>query len=167
MSSVYSRNFLGGLPLPPKNLQSAARLCGVHLVCIFQCTVALRDCRLTSRHWDTADHSARRLRHHLQTVNKQKQHSARCHWASVATISMLKMWSDLFKKVARTRLPSVGFRSWSRFLAVSLHVTWVINQAVGCRYFPPGPQLPEQPLRGLLPVSLLGEETHDGCEQFA
>jgi len=29
-----------------------------------------------------------------------------------------------------TRLPSVGFRSWSRFLAVSLHMTWVINQ--GC-----------------------------------
>ena len=37
--------------------------------------------------------------------------------------------------VAHTRLPSVGFRSWSRFLAVSLHVTWVINPAVGCHYF--------------------------------
>ena len=34
-------------------------------------------------------------------------------------------------------------------------------------YFPPGPQLPSQPLRGLLPVSLLGEQRHDGCEQFA
>jgi len=31
----------------------------------------------------------------------------------------------------------------------------------------PGPQLPLQPLRGLLPVSLLGEQRHDGCEQFA
>jgi len=30
-------------------------------------------------------------------------------------------------KVAHTRLPSAGFRSWSRFLAVSLQVTWVIN----------------------------------------
>ena len=28
---------------------------------------------------------------------------------------------------------------------------------VGCHYFPPGPQLPSQPLTGLLPVSLLGE----------
>ena len=28
-------------------------------------------------------------------------------------------------------------------------------------------QLPSQPLRGLLPVSLLGEQRHDGCEQFA
>ena len=28
------------------------------------------------------------------------------------------------------------------------------------------PQLPSQPLRGLL-ISLLGEERHDGCEQFA
>jgi len=33
-------------------------------------------------------------------------------------------------KVAYTRLPSVGFRSWFRFLAVSLQVTWVINPAV-------------------------------------
>ena len=31
----------------------------------------------------------------------------------------------------------------------------------------PGLQLPWQPLRGLLPVSLLGEQKHDGCEQFA
>jgi len=33
----------------------------------------------------------------------------------------------------------------------------------GCHYFPPGPQLPSQSLRWLLPISLLG----DGCEQFA
>ena len=36
------------------------------------------------------------------------------------------------------------------FLAVSLQVTWVMNAAVGCHYFPPGLQLPSQPLRGLL-----------------
>ena len=41
------------------------------------------------------------------------------------------------------------------------------NPVVGCHYFPPGPQLPSQPLRGLLPVSLLGEQRHDWCEQFA
>ena len=29
------------------------------------------------------------------------------------------------------------------------------------------PQLPSQPLRGLLPIFLLGEQRHDGCEQFA
>ena len=40
------------------------------------------------------------------------------------------------KKVAHTRLPSVGFRSWFRFLAVSLQATWVINPEVGCHYFP-------------------------------
>jgi len=67
------------------------------------------------------------------------------------------------KKVAHTRLPTVGFRSWSRFLAVSLQATWVTNPAVGW----PGLQLPSQPWRGLLPVSLLGEQRHDGCEQFA
>ena len=73
----------------------------------------------------------------------------------------------LIKKVAHTRLPSEGSRSWSRFLAVSLQVTWVINPAVGCHYFPPGLQLPSQPLRGLLPISLLGKQSHDVCEQFA
>jgi len=71
------------------------------------------------------------------------------------------------KKLVHTRLPSVGFRSWSRFLAVSLQVTWVINPTVGCHYFPPGPQLRSQPLRGRLPILLLGEQRHDGCEQFA
>jgi len=34
-------------------------------------------------------------------------------------------------------------------------------------YFPPGLQLPPQPLRGLLPILLLGEQRHNGCEQFA
>ena len=70
-------------------------------------------------------------------------------------------------KVAHTRLPSVGFRSWSRFLAVNLQVTWVIIPAVGCHYFLPGLRLPSQPLRGLLPILLLGEQRHNGCEQFA
>ena len=32
---------------------------------------------------------------------------------------------------------------------------------------PPGLQLPSQPSRGLLPISLLGEQRHKGCEQFA
>ena len=67
-------------------------------------------------------------------------------------------------KVAHTRLPSVGFRSWSRILAVSLQVTWVINLAVGCHYFPPGQQLLPQPLIGLLPTLLFGEQRHNGCE---
>jgi len=70
-------------------------------------------------------------------------------------------------KVAHIRLPSVGFWSRSRFLAVSLQVMRVINPAVGCHYFLPSLQLPSQPLRGLLPISLLGEQRHDGCEQFA
>ena len=70
-------------------------------------------------------------------------------------------------KVAHTRLPSVRFRSWSRFMAVSLQVTWVINPAVGCQYFQWGPQLPPQPLGVLLSVFLLGEQRHIGCEQFA
>ena len=55
----------------------------------------------------------------------------------------------------RARLQSVGFWSW--FLAVSLQVTWVTNPAVSCHYFPPGLQLPSQPLRGPVPILLLGE----------
>ena len=39
--------------------------------------------------------------------------------------------------------------------------------SIGCHYFPPGLQLPPQPLRGPLPVLLLGEQRHNGCEQFA
>ena len=86
---------------------------------------------------------------------------------SYRNISRWCRWWYKKVKVAHTRLPSVGFRSWSRFLAVSLQVMWVINPAVGCHYFPPGPQLPPQPLTGLLPVLLLGEQRHNGCEQFA
>ena len=52
--------------------------------------------------------------------------------------------TDYRKKVAHTQLPSICFRSWSQFLAVSLQVTWVINLAVGCYYFPPGLQLPSR-----------------------
>jgi len=65
------------------------------------------------------------------------------------------------------KVPSAGFLSWSWFLAVSLQATSVINPAVGCHYFPPGLQLPSQPLRGLFPILLLGEQRHNGCEQFA
>jgi len=35
------------------------------------------------------------------------------------------------------------------------------------QYFPPGLQLSPQPLRGLLPILPLGEQRHEGCEQFA
>ena len=66
------------------------------------------------------------------------------------------------KKVAHTRLPSVGFRSWSRFLAVSLQVTRIINPTVGCHYFPPGLQLPPQPLRGLLLTEVEARKTCKG-----
>jgi len=41
-----------------------------------------------------------------------------------------------------------------------------MNPAVGCRYFPPGLQLPSQPLRGLLPVLLLGEQRHNGVNSL-
>ena len=88
-------------------------------------------------------------------------------WSLARLTSKVHVSSYLSKQVAHTGLPSVGFRSWYRFLAVSLQVTWVINPAVGCHYFPPGLQLPPQPLRGLLWILLLGEQRHNGFEQFA
>ena len=58
-------------------------------------------------------------------------------------------------KVVHTRLWSVGFWSWSRFLAGNVSH----RLPVDCHYFLPGLQLLSQPLRGLLPISLLGLET--------
>jgi len=84
-----------------------------------------------------------------------------------ASVASNKYYIHKKVKVGHTRLPSIGFRSWSRFLAVSLQVTRVMNPAVGCQYFPSGLQLPSKPLRGLLPILLLGEQRHDGCKQFA
>ena len=77
------------------------------------------------------------------------------------------------KKIMTSKCPTKRGKSkgspysLTRFLAVSLQVMWVINPAVGCHYFPPGPQLLPQPLRGLLPILLIGEQTHDECEQLA
>jgi len=52
------------------------------------------------------------------------------------------------KKVARTRLPSVGFRSWSRLLAVSLQVTWVINPVVAAITIRQACSYPRNPKEG-------------------
>ena len=74
------------------------------------------------------------------------------------------------KKVARIRLPSVGFPELIPVLG---------SQPAGDVSQKPGGRLPlhsarlavtparPQPLRGLLPISLLGEQRHDGCKQFA
>ena len=101
------------------------------------------------------------LRGHLTDIPNRRHDNS--------STRQLSWWSSRrqrCKNVAHTRLSSVRFRSWSRFFAVSLQVTWVINPAVGCHYFPPGLQLPSQPLRGLLPISLLGEQRHKGVNSL-
>ena len=75
-------------------------------------------------------------RHSGETRTLSSQHDY-SNWAVHTVVCEL----EKCKKLAHTGLPSVGFWSWSRFLAVSLQVTWVINPAVGCYYFPPGLQL--------------------------
>jgi len=67
-------------------------------------------------------------------------------WRHMVTIrSLFCGWKGKVSPYSITA--RIGLRSWSRFLAVSLQVMWVINPAVGCHYFPPGLQLPQQPLR--------------------
>jgi len=61
--------------------------------------------------------------------------------------------------IAKRRVPEL-------IAVLGSQVTRVINPAIGCHYFPPGLQLPSEPLRGLLLISLLGEQRH-GSEQFA
>jgi len=90
-----------------------------------------------------------------------------CYKFNLALETHLELYLFTKKvKVAHTRLPSGGFWNWSRFLAVSLQVMRVINLTLGCHYFPPGPQLPSQHLRGLLPISLLGEQRHMGVNSL-
>jgi len=67
---------------------------------------------------------------HAQEVNEADWHVRLSHSKTVLNICLVKysLFNSLTKnvrtkKVAHTRLPSVGFRSWSRFLAVSLQVT--------------------------------------------
>jgi len=62
--------------------------------------------------------------------NVCNSHVTKC----LAEISAIKATSKKVK-VAHTWLPSIGFWSWTRFLAVRLQVTGVINPAVGCNYF--------------------------------
>ena len=54
-------------------------------------------------------------------------HTTRTHARAHSTTSHPTLLSVKRVKAAHTRLPSVGFRSRSRFLAVNLQVTWVIN----------------------------------------
>ena len=62
---------------------------------------------------------------------------------------------------------SIAERTVPELIPILGSQPWVINPAVGCHYFSPGLQLPSQPLRGLQPISLFGEQRHNGCEQFA
>ena len=70
-------------------------------------------------------------------------------------------------KVGRTRLAS---RVPELFPVLGSEPAGDVSRkpgGIGCHYFPTGLQLPSLPLRRLLPVLLLGEQRHDGCEQFA
>jgi len=72
-------------------------------------------------------------------------HSHYCFVCKINTIKTLSNKQIKKLKIVHIRLLSVGFRSWSWFLAISLQVTCVINSAIGCHYFPSGPQLPPPP----------------------
>jgi len=86
-------------------------------------------------------------------------------WLPITSTQVSLKGKVKVKGIARTRLLRVGFQSWSRYFAISLQVTWVINPVVGCHYFLPGGQLSLQSLRGLLSTLQLGEyrDTMDVC----
>ena len=118
--------------------------------------VATYSVKLGSPCWSTVICESERARPKSHIFTKQSPSSRTfdgytdiqshsCNFSDTENISI----TSRNVKVAHTRLPSVGFRSWSQLLAVSLQMRWVINPAVGCHYFLPGPQLPSQPLRGL------------------
>jgi len=131
-----------------------------HMVIFVTCVAFLRLVHTSQHKLDSIDPNW------PEQVDPVTRHAHR--WRASPLYFVLIGCSEIKKvEVAHTRLQSVRFQSWSRFLAASLQVTWVINPAVGCHYFSPGLQLPSQPLRGLLPISLLGEQSHDVCEQFA
>ena len=117
--------------------------------------------RLTTRHTSTQQQAK------CTAMTSADRTCSRRSWIHDGLQKELTCFHIKKVNVAHTRSQSTGFQSWSRFLAVSLQVMWVINPAVGCHYFPPGLQLPPQPLRGLLPILLFGEQRHNGCEQFA
>jgi len=120
------------------------------------------DCRMSRRqklHQTDTVHGCQTARHR---VPEGKSSTGRKNTSASSILTTRK-----HEKLANTRLPSIGFRNWSRFLAVSLQVTWIVNPAVGCHYFLPGLQLPPQPLRRLLPILLLGEQRLNWCKQFA
>ena len=151
-SSAVNADLFGSMP--PVTKMVASSLCSRHGTWQFPCLNHRCTSLLHCLQYKPDTQSLLVMQNTEETENDQDRFGCimiNCHWGKHRT--------------AHTRLLSVGFRSWSRFLAVSMQVTWVINPAVGCHYFPPGLQLPLQPLRRLLPTSLLGEQRHDGCEQ--
>ena len=102
--------------------------------------------RFHCRYWRCDRHRDMLIRHQGDTrINRDRE--------SLLATTLSKQ-QKVKVKAAHTRLQSVGFRTWSPFLAVSVQVMWVINPEIGCHYFPPGLQLPSQPLKWLLPISL-------------
>ena len=151
-SSAVNADLFGSMP--PVTKMVASSLCSRHGTWQFPCLNHRCTSLLHCLQYKPDTQSLLVMQNTEETENDQDRFGCimiNCHWGKHRT--------------AHTRLLSVGFRSWSRFLAVSMQVMWVINPAAGCHYFLSGLQLPLQPLRRPLPTSLLGEQRHDGCEQ--
>ena len=88
------------------------------------------------------------------TALHQQTASSVTLWMTAASITHSKKGSQysITERMVPELIPVLGSQSAGD-----------LNLAVGCHYFLPCPQLPLQPLKGLLPVLLLGEQRHDGC----
>jgi len=91
-----------------------------------------------------------------QTSNIGPLYMSRCDRKSAKSLATIKLNSTSYCHFKKGSPYSIAERRVPELIPV-----------LGCHYFPPGLQLPPQPLRGLLPVLLLGEQRHEGCEQFA
>ena len=93
-------------------------------------TVGVLD-NVCRRHWQLVRH------HHLRLLYQDR-------WQGTVSL-FCNVWHTCESEVVPYPITSV----WADpgFLAVSLHVTLVINPVAGCRYFLPGPRLLFQPKR--------------------
>ena len=104
---------------------------------------------------------------HLRTIQNTRAHGRELHDDGTAGYPRDGLRGNTVVKKGKGSPYSITERMVPELIPVLSSQPAVINPAVGCHYFPPGLQLPPQPLRVLLPVLLLGERRHRGYEQFA
>jgi len=106
------------------------------------------------------------------SARRSQQHKSHCIILSNATFKSFFSIHPASTRSARLRFPQIKGKG-SPYSITERRVPQLIpvlgSQPAGDVSHKPGGSLPlpQQPLRWLLPISLLGEQRHNGCEQFA